>query len=211
HAAPAAPGPLGPGGGPRHVAGLETERGEGEHASPSVQDRGTMPRVPFERAGVLQRALGDEQVVRPDAPGELEADPLYRAVGRDQAERGGDGGKQREHRGEHDERRDAGAPRRGSAHESARARRESARGEDEGGGAEERLELRERRQRRRLASRRPLARGNVRGAQDRLEEVPSVARPEKRAGEREGSEDAGVSGDEAAASVRLPAARGEEG
>src|SRR5712692_5366601 len=80
HAAPAAPGSLEPRGVPEHVARLGTGRAEGEHTSPSVQDHGTMPRVPFERSGVLQRALVDEQVVRPGAPGELEADPLYRAV-----------------------------------------------------------------------------------------------------------------------------------
>src|SRR5439155_15316322 len=73
HAAPAAPGSLQPRGVPEHVARLRTERAEGEHAAPPVYHPGTGPRVPFQRSGVLQRALVDEQVVRPDAPGELEA------------------------------------------------------------------------------------------------------------------------------------------
>src|SRR5206468_578639 len=117
-------------------------------------------RVPFERARVLERTLVDDQVLPPGAPNELEADPLRRAMAGDQAERAGDQREEREHRGEHDERGDVRARPRAAAHEDAGARRHGARGEDEGGVGQQRLELGERRQRRSLARRRALARGD---------------------------------------------------
>src|SRR5439155_9417893 len=90
---------------PEDIARLGAERTEGEDAPSAVHDHRTPPRVPLERARVLDGPLVDDKVLRRRAQRELDPDAAHRAVRRDEGERGRDRGQYQEHRGHHDDRR----------------------------------------------------------------------------------------------------------
>src|SRR5439155_27210138 len=73
---------------PEDIARLGAERTEGEDAPSAVHDHRTPPRVPLERARVLDGPLVDDKVLRRRAPREPAPDPPPRAGRRDEGDRG---------------------------------------------------------------------------------------------------------------------------